>query len=186
MGRHRAVDRGSEELVGLSSGQRRERHAGQSSRPVRVVQLRLQPRRQLFGADGERDQHPGVGWAAKQRPEELDGCRVGPVEVVEDQHQRPGCRQPFQQLADRAVGEVTLVLLGCIVRVRELGQCREDVGQLGTGRRRPVEESWVEASEVVVEGIDEHLNGRSRSRLGGGACEHEIFADAGTSREFDE
>src|SRR5688572_6668480 len=84
------------------------------------------------------------------------------------------------------MGAVTLVLLDCCVQVRD-GQCREDGGQLDTELAvQQVEESWVEASQVVVEGIDEHLERQVAFELGGGACEHEMSADAGTSREFAE
>ena len=112
-GRDRVLGGGSQELVRLGPGECAERDADQGLRLVRTLELGSEPRRHLLGADRERDQDRRVRWPAKQAPEELDGGRVRPVQVVEHQHQRPGGRQALQQLAYRAVRAVALVLVGC-------------------------------------------------------------------------
>ncbi len=51
----------------------------------------------------------------------------------------------------------------------EAGQRREDVGELGTNVAvQEVEESRVEATHVVIEGVDEHPERKVSFELGGG------------------
>jgi hypothetical protein len=43
-----------------------------------------------------------------ERRERLDRGGIGPVEIVEAEHQRPPCGEPLQQVAQRAVGAVAV------------------------------------------------------------------------------
>ena len=74
----------------------------------------LEGRREAIGyltrACGHHDEHGRVGRAAQERGEQLHRRGVRPVDVVEGEHERPGGRQPLEQLAHRAVGAVALVL----------------------------------------------------------------------------
>ncbi len=84
---------------------------------MRTLELGSEPRWQLLGTGRECDQDRGVRWSAKQAPEELDGCGVCPVQVVEHQHQWFGRRQSLEQLPHRAVRAIALVLVGNAVVV---------------------------------------------------------------------
>ncbi len=99
-------------------GARRPRRASarRRRRPTRVParcarsSAAVTPLRRLTGTDSQRDEHRRGRWPAQQRPEQLDGCGVGPVEVVEDQHERRGRRESLEQLAHGAVSAIALVL----------------------------------------------------------------------------
>ena len=103
-----AVDRVAEQLFGVAAAQGGKRDAGERLRSVRPLDLGREPFHPVVGAKGERDQNPRVRWPAEQPAEELDGRRVGPVEVVEDQDEWPRRREPLQQLTHRAMGAVAL------------------------------------------------------------------------------
>ena len=101
----------AEHRGGLLAGQRVELDARQLRRRAAPARVALRSRGDgWWGRDAEHDQHAGGGRPVQQAGREVDGRGVGPVEVVEDEHQRLGGRQPFEQLADRPVGPVALVL----------------------------------------------------------------------------
>ena len=63
----------------------------------------------LRRAEGERDEHASTRRTAQQRRKERQGSLVGPVEVIEDEHERALLRQQLEQSAHGAVGPVALV-----------------------------------------------------------------------------
>jgi hypothetical protein len=126
-------------------------------RPVAVCAVKgaVEPRGQLVGPRSEREQHPGSGGPVQQRDEQVDRCGVGPVEVVEHEHERLGGRELFEQLPDRTVGPVALVHGGLSGPGRS-GQRRQHLSEPGPHQIvQPIEAARVEALDVLVERVDE-------------------------------
>ena len=124
---------------------------------MRPLERAREPLRHLSWPDGQRDEHGCVRRTTKERGKEFDGCGVGPVDVVEHEHERLGRRQSFEQLAHRARGAVALVRkhrAGCSGKSRER---RKDRGELGTDVIvERVEAMRLESLDVFVERIDEY------------------------------
>ena len=79
-----------------------------------------------------------AGGRRSSATEQLDRGRVGPVEVVEHEHERLRRREPLEQRRDGAVAAVALVLERQLAADRERRQRRETCAEL--------------AADVVVEG----------------------------------
>jgi hypothetical protein len=95
------------------------------------------------------------------------------VDVVEREHERPAHREPFEQLAHRAVRAVALVLEHRPAVRGVIGQRREDLRQLDAdlvAQRR--DELRIEARDVLVQRIDEDPERQIAIELGPAAGEH--------------
>ena len=92
LGRLRLVERPERDPVRRRHGERR-RQAG----------------RRLPGAEREREQHRRLRLAAQQGSEQLDRRVVAPVQVVEDEDERPLAREELEQRANRPVRAIALV-----------------------------------------------------------------------------
>ena len=80
-------------------------------------------------AIGPHRQHRQPGESLGQVLDEEEGALVGPVEVVEDEEQRPGGGGPGQDVAE-AVEEVVALLLGRkLQRPRDVGEEPAEAGQ---------------------------------------------------------
>ena len=108
--RSRPADRLAEELAGFAARERRQLKAMQRPGAVRSLDRREEPLRHLAGAHRQGEQHGRGRRPVEECTEQLDGSRVGPVEVVEHEHDRARAREQLQQLAYRAVAPVALVL----------------------------------------------------------------------------
>jgi hypothetical protein len=105
------VDRfAAEELSSLSRGQRGELNASQRPRAMRALEGGREVFRAFARAVRQRDQHGGGRRPAQQRADQLDGRCVGPVQIIEPEHERLSARQPVEQLAHGAVAAIALVL----------------------------------------------------------------------------
>ena len=121
--------------------------------------------RHLAGAVRQRHEHGRGRRPAQQRAEQLDRRRVGPVEVVEHEHERLRRREPLEQRAHGAVAAIALVLERDLAAARERRQRREDVRELGLDvvveRREPISargpRTYSSSASTKTE------NGRSRS-----------------------
>ena len=123
---------------------------------MRAIERRRQTLRHLARTDGQREEHGSRRWAAEERADQLHGGRVGPVEVVEHEHERLHRRKLLEQGAHRTVAPVALVLQCHRAVGRERRQRREDVRQLGPHVVvEPAEPGPLEPADVLVEGIDE-------------------------------
>ncbi|PSK58058.1 hypothetical protein B0E53_06985 [Micromonospora sp. MH33] len=109
-GQRRAGDRGGQ-FVGAGPVQRRQVHHPDRAQPAQLGEHPAQRVRALQRLGPDRGQHRQleVAEAGEQVEQELAGAPVDPLEVVEDEHQRPpggdqvqAARDPFQQRA-RAV-----------------------------------------------------------------------------------
>ena len=150
------VEVGAEELRRVLLREAAQLQARERPGAVAALERGRQPVGKLPRARGEREQHRRRGRAAEQRADQLDRRRVGPVDVVEDQHQRLRRREPLEQLPDRAVGAVALVLERDLARLGVLGERWQDARQL-----RPhvvldrLEAARLEGADVLVERVHE-------------------------------
>ena len=122
---------------------------------------------------GHHEQDGRVGRAAQQRREQVDRRGIGPVHVVERQHERPAHREPLEQLAHRPVRAVALVLEHRPAVRGVIGQRREHLRQLDPDvlAQRP-DELRIQAGDVLVQRIDEHPERQVALELGRAAGEH--------------
>ncbi len=103
--------------------------------------------------------------AAQQRAEELDGRRVGPVEVVEDEHERLARRELLEQRTHRPVAAVALVLDGDVERARKRSRARgrRARARCGRPRRGAASEAGSSPRRYSSSASTKTENGRSRS-----------------------
>jgi hypothetical protein len=113
--------------------------------------------------------------ASSKCAEQLDGSRVGPVEVVQHEDERAGVCELLEQCPHRAVAAVALVLERHGSAVCHRGERRQDVRELcphvGVERGEPIE---VEALHVLVQRMYEHRKRQFALELGGRPREDEI------------
>ena len=88
-GRGRLVDGRAEELSRLDARQSAELEADESAGAARRLECGGQPLRRLPRSQRDDEEDSCVRWPAKQRAEQVDRCGVGPVDVVEHEHERP-------------------------------------------------------------------------------------------------
>ena len=136
-GRGRRVDRGSEELVRLGPGHRRQGDAGEGVGAVRAVQFCLQPGRQLPRAGRECDHHPGVGWSgeaairgARRRPGRPSGRRRGSAPAAWSRSAVPAAHAPHDGCGSARAGRRRPGPRGATVTGR---RCRAGLGRRGRG-----------------------------------------------------
>ena len=103
---HGIVNGIAEEISGLLTSQRAEMEAVNSPDPVRPLKCVRQPVRRLTGTNPERDEHSRIRRPTKERTQQLDRCRISPMDIVEHEHEWLGRRKPLQQLPHRPVGAV--------------------------------------------------------------------------------
>ena len=122
---------------GLGLGQRPEPDSLTSPSRAACVERGQQAVGHLPGAEGERDQHGRRRRAAQQVRDQLERGVVGPVHVVEHEHDGLAHRQPLQQRADRAVGVEALVLQAARGRAgrRRRGQHARELGHAVADQR---------------------------------------------------
>ena len=153
---------------------------------MRAVERAGEPRRELSRPRRHGDQHAGRGRPVQERHQEVDRGRVGPVQVVQRQHERLGGGELLEQLDHRAVDAVALVQ-GRPLRRPGFRQRRQDLAELRAHRRvEPFEPSRVEALDVPVEGVDEDPEREVLLELGRRAFEHEMTARVGPRGELGE
>ena len=102
----------------------------------------LQTLRSLVPARRERQEDLGGGRAAQQRCDEVDGRRIGPVQVVEDHHERPIRGERREQRAHGGVHAVAFrhgrARIVCQGRQRLRERRRVALGQVGRPGRGDV------------------------------------------------
>ena len=98
----------------------------------------------------------------------MDGGVVGPVQVVEQQRDRPLARERLEQPAQRAV------LVEALDGRRDRVELGGDGGQHRAQRRvQRLDPALVQRGDVVVEGVDGDAEGHVALMLGAAALEHE-------------
>ena len=125
---------------------------------------------------------------AQQRAEQLDGRRVGPVEVVEHEHERLRRRELLEQRAHRAVAAVALVLERHVAArspsaVSDGKTCASSVR---TSSSSAPSRRGSSPSQVLVERVHEDRERQVALELGCRAGEDELPARVRASGELGE
>jgi hypothetical protein len=179
------VDLFTQKLASLDGRQSGELDAGQCCLTMRPLKGNRQTRRHLPGAHRDCHEHGCGRRPAQQGAEQLDGRRVGPVEVVEQEDERPGVGKLLEQRAHGTVAAVALVLECNPARGRECRQRREDVGELGADVFVQTGQAIrIESLQVLVERIHEDREGQISLELRRGAREEESPTRIRASREL--
>ena len=161
--------------------------ASQRPRAMRALERGGDALRRLTRADRERHEHGSGRRPAQQAAKQLDRRRVRPVEIVEEEHQWRGRRQPLEELANRPVTAVALVLERRPGRRPEPGECGQNDRQLGSDVVvERIEAARLEPRHVLVERIDEHPERQVSLELRGRPVEDERPTRVSTSRELTE
>ena len=174
-----------EQRVGLGAREADERQLDHGALARRGGQRVEQDRARRRGAEGEHDQDAAARRAAQQVGDELQRRVVGPVQVVEREHDAGVGAQRLQQRADRAVGLEALVLEAAGGGARqpvEPGHDRRQLGRLGADEAR--EAVGAQRRGVVAERVDGDPERQVLLQLGGAAAEHEVAARVGTRAEL--
>ena len=79
----------AQQLAGLPRAQRARGRSARASPAVGALERAGQALAELARTHGERDQDARVGRPPQERAEELDRAAVGPVQVVEEEHEGP-------------------------------------------------------------------------------------------------
>ena len=114
-----------------------------------------QPFGQLPGPHRDREQHRRGRRSLQQGAEQLDGRRVGPMNVVEHEHERPVRGEALQQLADGAVAAVALVLEGGARPVSNPESVGKTVDNSVRTSAPSSSSKRLEPADVLVECVDE-------------------------------
>ena len=109
------------------------------------------------------------------------------MDIIEHEHQWPRLGEPLEELTDRAMAAIALVLERDLAAVGERPQRREDVREL---RLNLVVEGGeplrVQAADVLIERIDEDGERQVVLELRRRPAENEVPADLGASGELPE
>lgn len=169
----RPTDPGAEQLGDLVLGERRHRQPVPADGLEGRLHQRAEPGRRLGGPVGEGDQHAGARRVPDEMVEQLDGRVVGPVDVVEHQHQARRRRDLLQQVPHRAVqlvagdgrGDRRAPGPGGLPVVEGGGRQRgEHRGQQPHARGAEVADVLL---QMVVEGVDDGAERHLLLELGG-------------------
>ena len=152
---------------------------------VGALQRRRKPVGRLARPDGHCDQDRRGRRSIQQSAEKLDRRGVGPVDVVEHEHDRAHLGEALEQCPYSAVAPVALVLDRHPPSLPERDQGREDRGQLGPDIWTKVTEAKrVDPLDVLVEGIDEQPEREIALQLSGTAREDGVATCVGTFGEL--
>ena len=157
----------AEKLSSLIRRQGAELDPGQRRRTMRPLECCRKRSGVWRGRSATADQHGRRRRPAQQRAEQLDRRRVGPMEVVEHEHERPRLRELLEQRAHRTMAAIALVLERHRSAACERRQRREDVRELGLHLVVEGGELLrVEAPDVLIQRIARRPRtaGRARAR----------------------
>ena len=177
------LDPRAEQLPRLARAQCAQLQARHSAGAPRALEWAGQPVGDLPRAQRHRDQYGGGGWPPQQRAEQVERAGVGPVQVIEEKHERLGACERLEQPADRAVRAVAVTG----ARAVDSGQRREDLRELSERVRVEVGELVRrKAPQVFVQRIDEDGEGQLALEVGGAPRAHEPAAPVGAQPELGE
>ena len=126
----RAVGAGAQKLPGLPRVSAPSSTRVERACSMGALERGCEPFGHLARAHGQRQEHRCGRRQMEQCAEQLDGGRVGPMEVVEHENERLGPREQLEQLTDGSVAAVALVLDRSFPFCGEPGERREDGRQL--------------------------------------------------------
>ncbi len=176
--------------VAVHVGERTRVHVAEQLPRLRLTQLlqadseqgrhRQRPR-QAFGglaaAERERHEHRRLRAAPQQRGEQLDRSGVGPMEVVQHQHERARLREPLEQGAHRAVRPVALVRQRGPRLPAGAAEAGQHAGELVQQRGvPPVARGGLLGGHIRVEGVRPDPERNVALELGGRPGQHHVPA----------
>jgi hypothetical protein len=107
------------------------------------------------------------------------------VEVVQDEHERPGLREMLEQRPHRTVAAVALVLGRYRLAASQRRQRREDVRELRLyGAVERSEPARVQARDVLIQRVDEHRERQVVLELRRPTGQNQVPARPGASGEL--
>jgi hypothetical protein len=139
----------------------------------------------LTGAERHCSENGRRGLPTQQRAEQLDRCRVCPVEVVKDEDERSRLRELLEQRPHRTMAAVALVLGRHLVAAGERPERGEDVREFPLGIVVEYGElSRLQSGDVLVQRIDEDRERQVALEFGCRSRENEVTASLGASGKF--
>ena len=184
---HLAPDRrgqlGAHQRVRLGGRQRRQAQFGDRGLARRRLERREHQRGQLPVAERERDQDPSRRGPPQQVHDQLQRGVVGPVDVVEHEHDGLLRREPPEQRAHRPMGPEALVLEPAVrhVPAGRRQHLRELAGAIADERRDAV---GAERGDVVVERGHPDAERQLALELRAAPAQHEVLARPRASRQL--
>ena len=192
----------AEQGVRLVRAQRCERDVDHAAVAGGGLERGEHRRREAARAVGGGEQQLRARRAPQQVGDQLERRVVGPLEVVEQDHDRRRGGEVLEQRADGAVGAVALVLQGGRGRRVARADRRQHAGELRDAvAEHPLEPVLAEPGGVVVERVDPDAERQVLLELGAAAgqdhaaalgaaigelLEHPRLADAGLAADGDE
>ena len=124
---------------------------------------------------------------SQQIGEQLLGCRVRPVDVIEDKHERSAGAERLQHHPHCPIGSIALFLQWRWVLRVLADKGGKHARQLGNELRRgDIQLREAARKEAVVQGMHEHAEGQVRLELGSPALQHQATPLFCTSAELSE
>ena len=178
---HGTGDLGAEQRLGVGEGQRAERVLDHRAVALRGGQGGRQQRPDRRGPEGERERHAPARRPPQQVRDELQRGVVGPVQVVERDHDRLDLRERLEQDADGAVRAVALVLQAG----RDAADGRQDRGELGQlVADQPLQPVDAEELGVLGQRVLPDAEGQLALELGRAAGQHQRSGPVGAGRQL--
>ncbi len=169
---HGGGDGGAEQGLGVREAQRAERVLDHGAVAFGGGERGGEQRSHRRGPERERQRHPAARRSSQQVRGELERGVVGPLEVVEDDHDRPLERERVEQHANRPVRAVALVL-----ETRRAADLREHRGELGQlVADEPLQPVHAEERGVVGERVLPDAERHLALQLGCAAAEDQELA----------
>ena len=171
------IDRGgglADQLGGFGAAERGQGESGGALLAERVGQRRGQARSKLSLAGRHRRQHRSVGGPADQRRQCVDRRAVGPVHVVQAQHERTRFREPAQQVAQRPVGAVAVGGGRWPAGLRERRDHGAQPAAVGQSKARQL--ALAEPRHVIVQGFGPERERQIRLELRGPGAQNDAPA----------
>ena len=170
-----AVDGVAQQLAGLVGAEGLEVDPRQQLGAPRPLERSGEALGDVMRPHGEPQQHRRRGRPAEEGSDQLQRRGVGPVEIVEHEHERLRRPELLEQRAHGAVAAIALVLERDLAVARQRRQGRKHVRELrahvvlqaGEARR-------AERSHVLVERVHEDRERQVALQLGSRACEHQV------------
>jgi hypothetical protein len=121
----------------------------------------------------------------QQRSEQLERARVGPVQVIEDEHERFRRSEPLEQLAHGTVNAVALVLQNGSPSAGVRSERRKDLCQFGAHMLvEELETARIQRRYVFVECVHDDTERELTLELGARSVENEISLGVGAGSEL--
>ena len=170
----------SHQLIRVAARHLRQAELGHAALARGRLERGAEAGRDAAGAERQRDEDARARRAAEQVGDQLHRRVVGPVDVVEHEHDGPLGGELLQQRAHRPMRAEPLVVQPAEGDVAGRGRGRQHPRQLGHAvPDQPLEPGRAERGDVVVERGDPDAERQLALQLGAAPDEHEVPARLG-------